>query len=89
LPLEQAPEPDDPRLRACRQIEELHEALNRLESTDPELFEVVQLHHFAGLTFEQVAQTLNLSHATAKRYWRMALAFLHRELGPRGDRHGR
>jgi RNA polymerase sigma-70 factor, ECF subfamily len=87
MPLERAAEPADPRLGALQHFEDLNEALTRLEGTDPELFEVVQLHHFGGLTLDEVARTLELSPATVKRYWRMALAFLHRELGPRDDSH--
>jgi RNA polymerase sigma factor (TIGR02999 family) len=82
VPLEQAAEPIDRKHLEADRVVELHEALTRLESTDPELAEIVQLHHFGGLTFDQVAEVLSLSLSTVKRHWKMALAFLHRELEP-------
>jgi RNA polymerase sigma factor (TIGR02999 family) len=83
ISLGQEEEPVDRKWSALERQRDLHEALDRLEATDPELFEVVQLHHFGGRTFEEAARILSISVPTAKRYWKTALAFLHRDLAPR------
>jgi RNA polymerase sigma factor (TIGR02999 family) len=54
----------------------LDDALTRLAETDPEAGRVVQLHFFAGLPIEQVAETLGVSRATAYRQWAYARARL-------------
>jgi hypothetical protein len=41
---------------------------------------VVKLHFFAGLTMPEVAQSLDLSLATAERYWTYARTWLYAEL---------
>lgn len=58
----------------------LHEALERLEDEEPEIGEIVTLHHFAGLTMEELAEVLQVSASTVKRRWRYARAWLHRAL---------
>ena len=59
---------------------DLNAALQRLETMDPRLARTVELRYFAGLTVEDTAQTLGVSTATVKRDWRMARAWLAREL---------
>jgi RNA polymerase sigma factor (TIGR02999 family) len=54
----------------------LDDALTRLAETDPEAARVVQLHFFAGLPIEQVAEMLGISRATAYRQWAYARAQL-------------
>jgi DNA-directed RNA polymerase specialized sigma24 family protein len=54
----------------------LDEALTKLAALDPVKAELVQLRYFAGLTIEQAAATLNISPATAKRYWAYSRAWL-------------
>ena len=54
----------------------LDDALTRLAETDPEAARVVQLHFFAGLPIEQVAETMGVSRATAYRQWAYARARL-------------
>ena len=58
----------------------LDEALKRLEHEEPEIGEIVTLHHFTGLTMEEVAEILRVSASTVKRRWRYARAWLHRAL---------
>ena len=48
---------------------------------------LVQLRFYAGLSNEEAARILGISGATAKRYWRYARAWLHREVG-KGDDSG-
>jgi RNA polymerase sigma factor (TIGR02999 family) len=62
------PPPDD--------ILALDEALTRLAETDPEAARVVQLHFFAGLPIEEVAEMRGVSRATAYRQWAYARARL-------------
>ena len=59
----------------------LDDALTRLADIDARQAEVVQLRYFAGLDIEETARTLELSVSTVTREWRMARAWLRRELG--------
>ena len=68
------PNLDDPALIA------LDEALKDLESTDPRGSRVVELHAFGGLTFEEIAQAMNLARGTVFRDWKHARLWLRREL---------
>ena len=61
----------------------LDEALTRLTHVDPKKAELVKLRFFAGLTLEEAGELLDLSPATADRYWAFARAWLFRELGGR------
>ncbi|HEY2867687.1 MAG TPA: sigma-70 family RNA polymerase sigma factor [Pyrinomonadaceae bacterium] len=58
----------------------LDEALTRLSSANPRLSRIVELKYFAGLTEEQVAETLDVSPRTVRRDWSVARAWLFREL---------
>jgi RNA polymerase sigma factor (TIGR02999 family) len=64
----------------------LDEALDRLEVRDPEKAQLVKLRYFAGMTIEQVAETLGISTTTANRWWAYARAWLHDEIR-RGENH--
>lgn len=59
----------------------LHHALQRLEALDPRQSRVVELRFFGGLTIEESAEVLSISHATVEREWKMARAWLRHELG--------
>lgn len=59
----------------------IDEALERLGARDPEQAQVVELRFFAGLSVEETAAVLGRSPRTIKREWRMAKAWLYRELG--------
>lgn len=58
----------------------LDEALKRLENLNMRQSQVVEMRFFAGLTIEETAQALATSARTIKRDWRMARAWLSREL---------
>ena len=58
----------------------LDEALSRLAETDPAKAELVKLRFFAGLTMPEAAATLDISLATAERYWTFAKSWLYAEL---------
>ncbi|MFN3158693.1 MAG: sigma-70 family RNA polymerase sigma factor [Rubinisphaera brasiliensis] len=59
---------------------ELNEALDRLEKQDAVKAELVKLRFFAGLTVAEAAAALDISTATAERYWAYARAWLHAEI---------
>jgi RNA polymerase sigma factor (TIGR02999 family) len=55
-------------------------ALERLAERDAEHARIVELRFFAGLSIEETAHVLDRSPATIKRAWRLARAWLYREL---------
>ena len=57
-------------------------ALKRFAELDPEKARLVELRFFAGLTDEEAAQLLGVSTRTVERHWRLARAWLRRELSP-------
>ena len=58
----------------------LHDALNRLAEIDPQQSRIVELRFFGGLTIEETAEVMHISHATVEREWKVARAWLRREL---------
>ena len=58
----------------------LNEALSRLEALDPRQVQIVECRFFTGLTIDETAEALDLSAATVNREWRLARAWLQREL---------
>jgi RNA polymerase sigma factor (TIGR02999 family) len=63
----------------------LDEAMGRLAAEDPVRARLVSLRFYAGLSNEEAARVLGVSGITAKRYWRYARAWLHREIGKGND----
>ncbi|MHC4943315.1 MAG: sigma-70 family RNA polymerase sigma factor [Planctomycetota bacterium] len=59
---------------------ELDMALTRLGKIDPQCGQIVELRFFGGLTVEETARALNISARTVKREWRLAKAWLKREM---------
>jgi len=59
----------------------LDEALAKLAKHDPIKADLVKLRYFAGLTIEQAAKALDISHATAERYWDYTRSWLRVEIG--------
>lgn len=55
---------------------QLDAALAALEREDARAAQVVELHYFAGLDLQQVADTLGVARRTVDRDWRYARAFL-------------
>jgi RNA polymerase sigma factor (TIGR02999 family) len=58
----------------------VHEALERLAIFDPQKARIVELRFFGGLSIEETAEVLNVGHATVERDWKLAKAWLKREL---------
>jgi RNA polymerase sigma factor (TIGR02999 family) len=63
----------------------LNSALQKLESEDKTKADLVKLRFFAGLTGDQAARALGVSHATAERYWAYARAWLRLEVLGKGE----
>jgi len=59
---------------------DLDEALAKLAKQDKPKANLVKLRYFAGLTIQQAAQALEISHATAERHWDYARSWLHAEI---------
>ena len=55
-------------------------ALERLAEERPRWVRVVECRYFAGLTLDETAEALGVSHATVSNDWRLARAWLKREL---------
>ncbi len=58
----------------------LNEALAQFEIEDPTKAELVRLRYFAGLNEEEAARALNISRATASRWWTFAKAWLYEQM---------
>jgi RNA polymerase sigma-70 factor (ECF subfamily) len=58
----------------------LDDALKALAAVDPRRARVVELRFFGGLDIEEAAVVLQVSPQTIKRDWRLAKAWLSREL---------
>ena len=61
----------------------LDDALDALAKVDERKSRVIELRFFGGLTVEETASALNISQDTVLRDWRLAKAWLLRELSPR------
>lgn len=59
----------------------LNEALTRLAAIDPQQSRIVELRFFGGLTIEETAEVLGVSHTTVEKDWNMARAWLRRQMG--------
>ena len=62
----------------------LHEAIERLASLDERQAQVVELRFFGGMSVEHAAELLGVSPRTVELDWRVARAWLRRELGEEG-----
>lgn len=60
---------------------EIDDALQRLAGERPRWVRVVECRYFAGMTIEETAEALGISHATVSNDWQMARAWLRREIG--------
>jgi RNA polymerase sigma-70 factor (ECF subfamily) len=58
----------------------LEEALALLEQVDGRQCQVIEMRFFAGMSEEEIAQVLGVSERTVNREWRMAPAWLYKEV---------
>lgn len=61
---------------------EIDEALERLAGHNPRLAEIVELHYFGGLTYQELSETLKISEATVDRDLRLAKAWILKQIRP-------
>ncbi|MCA1624214.1 MAG: sigma-70 family RNA polymerase sigma factor [Acidobacteria bacterium] len=59
---------------------ELDAALQRLCEMDEQKSRLVELRYFGGLSIEETAEVLDVSIATVNRQWRLAKAWLYKEI---------
>jgi RNA polymerase sigma factor (TIGR02999 family) len=62
------------------QILAIGDALEKFSTHDPRKAELVKLRFFAGLKIEEAASALEISEATAKRWWIYSRAWLFSEV---------
>lgn len=58
----------------------LDDAMTALARVDPRKMQIVEMRFFGGLSVDETAEVLGISPVTVKRDWRMAKAWLYREL---------
>jgi RNA polymerase sigma factor (TIGR02999 family) len=75
--LDQLPNPAS---EISAQVCALDDALNVLAEMDPRRAHVIELRFFGGLTVEETAHVLQTSPQTVMREWKLARAWLAREL---------
>ena len=65
----------------AEEILELHEALKKLSRLNERQGMVIEYWFFGGLTHQEIARVLNISVPSVRRDWRLARAWLSREMG--------
>jgi RNA polymerase sigma-70 factor, ECF subfamily len=58
----------------------VNSALDKLKAMDPRMSQVFEMRYFGGMSVEEAAEALQISAATVARDWRMAKAWLRREM---------
>lgn len=66
---------------SAERLVELDDALDRLAAVDGRNAEVLVLHYFGGLTYDEIAASLGISAATVDRDLRLGKAWLRHEIG--------
>ena len=69
-------------LDAGHDLVAVDDALKALADVDARKSQVVEMRFFGGLTVEETADALNVSPETVTRDWKVAKAWLSRELAP-------
>ena len=80
LALDEVAPPLSPPGEPLEDVLALDEALRQLEAEDPVKAQLVKLRYFAGTSLEDTARLLDISPATAKRYWVYARSWLYGKL---------
>ena len=63
-----------------RELIALDEALERLAKFDPEKSRLVEMRFFGGLKVDEVAHVMGIAPVTVMVHWRLAKAWLQREM---------
>ena len=74
----------DVSLQRGRELTAIDDALNTLVKIDPRKARVVELRFFGGLSVEETAEVLKISAQSVMRDWKLAKAWLMRELAANG-----
>jgi RNA polymerase sigma factor (TIGR02999 family) len=69
-----------PAPQAAFDVLDIDRALRKLAAIDERQGRIVELRVFAGLEIDEIGEVLGISGRTVKREWRLARAFLMREL---------
>lgn len=64
------------------EISDLDDALKRLEAFDARKAQILELHYFGGLTYDEMAEVMQLSASTVDAELRFAKAWLRSRLDP-------
>jgi RNA polymerase sigma factor (TIGR02999 family) len=80
VPLDNEPSLVAPEVSSGQDLLALDEALRQLEAEDPVKARLVKLRFFAGVSLDDAAAMLDISPATAKRYWIYARSWLYGKL---------
>jgi RNA polymerase sigma factor (TIGR02999 family) len=83
VPLEQV---DVPAARPEAELLALDEALRRFAAEAPLKARLVELRYFGGMSVEEAARCLQISRATADRWWAYTRAWLRDRIRPGGTR---
>ena len=67
---------NDNKNKSIHEILEIDKALNNLNELNPRLADIVTYHFFAGYSFVEVADLLDISESTVIRDWKKARAWL-------------
>jgi len=73
-------EADAPVQTDADELLDLNDALGKLGRLDARQSRIIELRYFGGMTVDEVAHVLDLSKTTIETEWRMARAWLRREL---------
>jgi len=76
-----AEEPTQTALSMDVDVIALDEALESLMQLEPRLAQVIELHYFGGMTYEEIAASVGSSAATVHRDIRLARAWLINQIG--------
>jgi RNA polymerase sigma factor (TIGR02999 family) len=80
LSLDEAASLPAPQGEAAEDLLALDEALQQLAAEDPVKAQLVKLRYYTGASLEETARLLDVSEATAKRYWVYARSWLYDKL---------
>jgi RNA polymerase sigma factor (TIGR02999 family) len=65
-----------PAVDGAAEILRVHEALEELEVLDERMSQVVEMRYFAGMTETEIADALEVTERTVRRYWEKARLLL-------------